>query len=371
MEALRRTEFDLLELVATVGPELAARAVRHDEDGTFVAENYATLKQHRLFSAAVPVELGGGGASVEELCEAIRALAHHCPATALSFSMHTHVVATAVWRWRRGQPVEPLLRRVAAEQLVLVSTGGTDWVDSSGELTRVEGGYRLNARKPFTSGSPGADLMVTSARFEDQVLHFAVPYSAEGVSLMEDWDTLGMRGTGSNTTLLEDVFVPDEAIVLTRPRGEWHPAWTVAVVVALPIFMSAYVGVAERAAAIAREDARPRAGVPFLPYQLGELENELTTARLAWRDMIRIADEYEFAPVVETADATLVRKTLCAKAVRATVDKAIEVSGGRAYFRRHDLQRLLRDVLASPYHPLPEKRQLLFTGRLALGLSPV
>jgi alkylation response protein AidB-like acyl-CoA dehydrogenase len=47
------------------------------------------------------------------------------------------------------------------------------------------------------------------------------------------------------------------------------------------------------------------------------------------------------------------------------------LSGGRGYFRGHRLQRLLRDVHAAPYHPLPEKRQLLFTGRVALGLPPV
>jgi len=369
METLTRIAW--IDAAREAGPALAESSDRHDAEGSFVAEAYRELKRRRFFSALVPEELGGGGASIEELCEAIRELARHCPATALSFSMHSHLVAAAVWRWRHGKPAEAFLRRVAAEELVLVSTGATDWVDSNGEMRKVEGGYRVDARKVFASGSPGADALVTSARCGSQVLHFSVPFSAEGVKLLDDWDTLGMRGTGSNTVLFEDVFVPAEAVALERPQGEWHVAWTVSLAVALPILMSPYVGIAEEAAELARADARAKADEPYVPILVGELENALAAARMAWRDMIRNAAEYDFPPTPRTASAALTGKTLCARAAMATVEKAMEVSGGRGYFRRHRLQRLLRDVHAAPYHPLPEKRQLQFTGRVALGLDPV
>ena len=55
----------------------------------------------------------------------------------------------------------------------------------------------------------------------------------------------------------------------------------------------------------------------------------------------------------------------------ATVHKAVKVSGGRGFYRGFGLERLLRDVLAAPFHPLPEKKQQLFTGRLAMGLDPI
>jgi alkylation response protein AidB-like acyl-CoA dehydrogenase len=286
--------------------------------------------------------------------------------------MHSHLVAAAVWRWRNGAPVEPFLRRVASEDLVLVSTGATDWVDSNGEVVPVEGGYRVNARKIFGSGSPGADMLITSARLGEKVLHFSVPFSADGVTILNDWDTLGMRGTGSNTVLFEDVLVPSEAVSLERPQGEWPVALTVAVTVALPLIMSVYYGVAEQAAELAREGARSKGEPPpWSPFLLGEVTNELAATRMAWEDLVRNAAEYEFEPVVATADRALIGKTLCARAAIATVEKAMEASGGRGFFRKHRLQRLLRDVHASPFHPLPEKRQQLFTGRLALGLEPV
>ena len=92
----------------------------------------------------------------------LRELAHHCGSTALALSIHTHVLAATVWRWRQQQPLEPLLRRVAEEQIVLVSTGASDWLDSSGRADRVKGGYRVTGRKIFGSGAPAGTLLITS-----------------------------------------------------------------------------------------------------------------------------------------------------------------------------------------------------------------
>ena len=72
-----------------------------------------------------------------------------------------------------------------------------------------------------------------------------------------------MRATGSHSIELSNVFVADEAISLRRPRGQWHPSWSVTITVAAPIYIAPYVGIAERAAALARETvaaARARPG---------------------------------------------------------------------------------------------------------------
>jgi indole-3-acetate monooxygenase len=146
----------LLEVARALGVTFAERAAVVDEGDLFVADNFTALKANGLVSAGVPTELGGGGATHAELCEVIRELARHCSSTALAFSMHTHQVATAAWRWRHQKaPVEPLLRRVAAENIVLVSSGGSDWLHGTGKAERVEGGYRINARKDFCERLPG------------------------------------------------------------------------------------------------------------------------------------------------------------------------------------------------------------------------
>ena len=367
---------DLQAILDDLGPDFAEGVAERDAQDAFAAENYAALKERKVFSAMVPSELGGGGATYSQMCAFVRGLGRYCSSTALSLSMHQHLVAAAVFNHRNGKPGQKLLEKVADKELVLISTGANDWLGSNGTVERAEGGYRVSAQKPFASGSPGGDILITSAPYQDpeqgwQVLHFPVPLAAEGLSLAGDWRTLGMRATGSETVVLNGVFVPEEAVVLKRPRAAYHPAYNVILTVAMPLIVSAYLGVAEAAADIAQGMARKRSHDTSVPYLLGELINLLTTAQLAQESMVGIANDWKFEPVTETANAILVRKAIAAKAILATVEKAMETAGGGGFYRRTGLERLLRDAHGLQFHPLPEKRQQHFTGRFALGLDPV
>jgi alkylation response protein AidB-like acyl-CoA dehydrogenase len=367
---------DLQALIQAIGPRFAEGAAERDQGDIFVAGHYEVLKGHKLFSALVPLELGGGGIRHSAMCAFLRQLAHYCPSTALALSMHQHLVAAAVYNHRNGRPGKKLLERVAADEAVLISTGANDWMESNGVVARADGGYRVSARKPFGSGSPKGDLLVTSAPFEDavdgwQVLHFAISLAAPGISLADDWRALGMRATGSQTIILDNVFVPDAAIVLRRPRGRFHAAWNVILTVAMPLIMSVYAGVAEAAAAIGREHACKRQSDPAVPYLLGELTNQLTEVQLAVDDMVRMANDLDFVMSLDVANAILVRKTIAAEHVLATVEKALEAAGGTGFYRKAVLERLLRDAHGAQFHPLSAKRQHRFTGRIALGLDPI
>ena len=364
---------DWIAVAHELGPRFAERAAAHDANDTFVAANYAELRERRVFSAGVPAELGGGGASHPELCAMLGSLAHYCGATALALSMHTHLVAVPVWRWRHERaPVEPFLRRVAAEQPVLVSTGGSDFLAGSGTALKVEGGYRVTGRKIFGSGSPAGSLLMTMAVFDDPkqgstVLHFPVPLDAPGVKILDNWRTLGMRGTGSNDIVLEDVFVPDAAVGVRRAAGVWSLPFHTIYTIAFPLVYSVYVGVAERARDLALREAARKAKDPNVQMLVGEMDNELATARMALRQMIDAAATDSMS--VETTNAVLVGRALAGRAAIRTVEKAMEVVGGASFFRGLGLERLFRDVQGARYHPLQEKPQLLYSGRLALGLD--
>ena len=341
-----------------------------------MAENYEELKQHRVFSAMVPAELGGGGRTHSEMCRFLRLIGSYCSSTGLAVSMHQHLVAAAIFNHRNGKPGAKLLEAVAADEKVLLSTGAGDWLSSKGSMTRVEGGFRVNARKGFGSGAPAASIFVTSAPYEDpeeswQVLHFPVPASAEGVRLDTDWQALGMRGTGSNAVVFEDVFVPDEAIALRRPQGAYHGVWNVILTVALPLIASPYVGMAEAADRIVREMVAKRDYDPLTAILLGEMTNQLTIAQIALDDMIRLANDLDFEASVETANAILTRKTIAVDAAQRAIQKAMEATSGAGFYRRMGIEKLVRDSYAGQFHPLPEKKQQLFTGRLAMGLDPV
>jgi alkylation response protein AidB-like acyl-CoA dehydrogenase len=94
---IRRETVDWTALMQQLGPKFAERAPQHDATDAFVTQNFAELKEAGVFAAGVPAELGGGGASYPQLCEMLRVLAHYCGSTALTLSMHTHLIATASW----------------------------------------------------------------------------------------------------------------------------------------------------------------------------------------------------------------------------------------------------------------------------------
>jgi acyl-CoA dehydrogenase len=364
---------DWVALAERISAEVAVNAAAHDADDSFVADAYALLKREGLFKAHVPAELGGGGCSYRELAQIIRILGRGCGSTALAFAMHSHIVALNVWRWtNEGAPTEGLLRRVAGEDLVLVSSGGSDWLDGAGEAVKVDGGFRISGRKVFSSGAPGGDLMSTSAVYDDPeagptVIHFPLPLKADGVGLLDTWHTLGMRGTGSHDVQLDGVFVPDAAITVRRPAGRWHGLFHTISLVAFPLIYSAYLGVAEGARARALEVARRKTADEALMLSVGEMQNAFAMAEMAVGAMIANAETARPSP--ETTDRAMTGRTLAGQAAIRTVEKALEVAGGAAFYRGLGLERAFRDVQAARFHPLQEKPQLRYAGRLALGLD--
>jgi len=364
---------DWIARASEIAGELEARAAAHDEADSFVKANFALLKQRGFFKAHVPVELGGYGLDYADICAVVRRLAAACGSTGLAYSMHTHLVALAAWRWRHeNAPTDGLLKRVAAEDLVLISSGGSDWLKSTGSAVRVADGFRVTARKIFASGCPAGDILMTSAVYDDPqagptVLHFGVPFKAEGVSILDTWRVMGMRGTGSNDVQFENVFVPDAAITLRRPQGKWHSLYHGICMISLPIIYAAYVGVAEYARALALAIAKKKPVDEALTQLVGEMENAFTSAEIALEDMIRIARTEKPGPV--TTSRAVARRTLVAQNAIRTVERAMEAVGGGSFYRHTGLERAFRDIQAARFHPLQEKQQLRYSGRVALGLD--
>ena len=368
-----REPTDWVAVARALGPRFAERAAAHDATDAFVADNYRDCRKRRLFSAGVPAELGGGGASHAELATMLRVLAQSCGSTALALAMHTHQVAIAAWRWRHdGAPVEGFLRRVAADELIVASSGGSDWLAGSGRAEKVDGGYRVSGRKVFASGSPAADLFSTMAVLDDPetvptVLHFAIPLTAPGVSVADNWRTLGMRGTGSNDVTLDGVFVPESAISGRRPAGRWSPLWHVVAATALPLIYAVYVGIAEAARALALGAAAGRRDDPAAQRLVGAMDTELATARMALARMLDAAASG--APGIETTNEVMIGRTIAGGAAIRTVELAMEVAGGAGFFRATGLERLFRDVQGARYHAPRAEAQQLYAGRVALGVD--
>lgn len=356
-----------------LGPMFARLGDEASDEDRFVADNFARLKSSGLIEAGVPAELGGGGANIDALAAMVRVLGRHCGSTALAFSMHTHQVTIAAWRWRhdRVAMLEPLLRRVARERILLVTSGGSDWIAGSGKAERVDGGYRITARKAFVSGLPAGDLFMTSAVLENEgapptVLHFAIPLSSPQVHVLDTWRTLGMRGTGSHDVLIEGYVIPDAAVTARRNAGEWDRLLEIVAMLSMPLTYSAYLGVAESARDIALGLAKRKPARPHVLDLAGRIDTELTAARLAHESMLAAARLD--TPSAETVNQVMIGKRLATRHAIAVVELAMELAGGAGFYRSAGLERKFRDIQAARYHPLQSGLQAEFAGAMALGL---
>ena len=243
------------------------------------------LRARGFLALVVPAELGGHGLSRTETAAALRALAHYCPSTALALAMHTHVTAAAAWRWKHQKaPTDGLLKRIA------------DRAHPAPDLRRIglarklrqgrEGRGRLSHPRPQVVCERRAQRAAVHDRRDRRrsergptVLQFGVPMNAKGVSIVETWDTLGMRGTGSHDVVLDGVFVPDAAIAARRKPDVWHPLLHLVSMIAFPLVYSVYTGIAEAARdlAVAEASKRRDPGVELV----GALDTELASTRIA------------------------------------------------------------------------------------------
>jgi acyl-CoA dehydrogenase len=367
---LKPTRSDWSTDLAKIGPRIAEEGSTCDAESRYVGANIAALRDSGFLGLAVPAELGGGGLSRIELANMLRELAHHCSATALVLSMHTHTVAAAAWRWRyQKAPTDGLLKRVAGEGIQLLSSGGSDWLPGSGTAEKVEGGYKVNGLKIFASGAPSADIFMTGAVEQTAdgptALQFGVPMKSPGVSIVETWDTLGMRGTASHSVKLEDVFVADAAIATRRPAGVWHPSFHLISMIAFPLVYAVYTGVAEAARDIAVAAVAKRVQ-PDTIEAVGRLDTELTATRIVHRSMVEQMEQAQPSP--ETTNKVFQHRMLIARGAIRTVELAMAAAGGAGFFKSLRLERAFRDIQGARFHPLQDGPQQRLAGRMALGL---
>jgi Acyl-CoA dehydrogenase, C-terminal domain len=201
---------------------------------------------------------------------------------------------------------------------------------------------------------------MTSAIHDDPearptVLHFGVPFKAEGVRILDTWRVMGMRGTGSHDVEFDGVFVPDAAISARREPGKWHPLFHMVFAIAFPMVYSAYVGVAEGARAKALAAARRKRDPRSVAAAAGALENAFAKAEMALDRMILLAETEPPGPA--RTSRTAIARTHAGQGAIESVERAMELVGGESFYRDLGLERAFRDVQGARFHPMREMPQ--------------
>lgn len=374
------------DLAATLADDFAQRAAQHDEDGSFPYENYARLRESGYTILTIPEELGGAGATILERIKAQERLAQGCGATALAINMHFNVMGLVIDLWRKFKDprTEGLLRKIASGRLVTGGSGSepdnaVSILRPKATARRVAGGWVVNGRKIFSTQSIALDLYFAEATCDNgaekaTIITFLIPRDTPGLIIKDDWHTMGMRATASNSTELKEAFIPQEAVVLERPvftRGGVTNTFLRA-----PFTIGAvYIGIAIAARNFIVEFMRdrpryplktPMSHLPSVCNKVGEMDVLIESARAVMWKAAAEADSDD--PRNWARKSVAARMVAMENSVRV-VDLALRAAGGASYFKRLPLERYYRDVRAGLFHPFDSDETLEFLGKSAFGIS--
>lgn len=389
--------------------EFAARAERHDREGSFPFENFDDLRQSGFLAGMVPEEFGGLGVeSLYDMMVAMSRLGRGDASTSIATNMHVAGAAVIVRHLRRSLAtgdertaamLQDLLHQIGAGRIVMcfpTTEPGTDLTSPMTEATPTDGGYVLNGRKIFGTIAPAAHLFFPSVRVPDGSGGYLtatamVPRDTPGLDVKDGWDALGMRASGSNDIVFKDCFVPADLLFGVRDNyGKVGRGFAdFALTANLPL-ISTFLGLAEAARDIALTTVKNQRKGPNrkllgerIPIQhlIAEIEIDLSVSRAITERLGRFADDFlrRYAtvdpPSVESN--ALMKEVQCMKYVVnrkavEVVDRAMIVCGGAAYMNKHPLSRLYRDARAGPFmQPFAPYEAFEYIGKVALGMEPI
>jgi alkylation response protein AidB-like acyl-CoA dehydrogenase len=365
------------------------RAPIYDRENRFFDEDWEELRRSGFLLASVPAEFGGAGLNLTEYASEIRRLAYCAPATALAVNMHCYWMGVAADLLRAGDESCRWMLEKAADGEVFAALHGEAGNDvplllAVAQAVRVDGGWEISGHKIFGSLSPvwtlgGFHAMDTSDPEHPQIVHGFLPRDASGYQIIDTWDTLGMRATQSQDTVLDRAFVADEHIALVCPAGfagagPFHLsvfAW------ALVGFSSVYLGAAQRAfdLTVSRMPERTSIALTRSMAHHPEVQHNVADMRIALDAacalLDRTADDWSAGEQYADWPVRLIacRSFVINEAFRV-VDIALDLSGGAGAFKRNRLEQLFRDVRMGRFHPGNTLMAHEVIGKLCLGVDP-
>jgi alkylation response protein AidB-like acyl-CoA dehydrogenase len=388
-DSKRRLPYQTLEealaIARDLAPKLRARVPQAEAERRLPDENVRDLLDSGLIGLEVPKRFGGAELNLDALIEVTAALAEGCSSTGWVYALW------ASHMWLIGQYPEHVQAEVFGDPKSLVSSV----VNTVGMPEPVEGGFRWTGRGFFSSGVDHCTWLTGAVDLKPNQppgdrRWFLIRRS--DFEIVDDWDTVGLKGTGSKTIVLNDVFIPDERVVqakeLSEGRGtgaQLHgsPLYCAAMdfTFSLPL-VGPELGIARAALITAGEGIRKRLDSGNA-RRAAEQAATITRLAKATADvdaakalLLNTARKFCFMPA---AEATARDRAECRRNVaygtqlcRAAVNSVFEATGGGSVYNSAELQRLWRDSnVAAAHHGLMWDIHGLAYGREVVGLPPM
>jgi 3-hydroxy-9,10-secoandrosta-1,3,5(10)-triene-9,17-dione monooxygenase len=379
---------ELLARAEALVPVLRERAGRTEELRQLPDETIDDLHRSGLFRILQPRRVGGSELPFRSIVELVAVIARGCGSTGwVLANLAAHHWLLSMWPKRAQDEVWG----ASPDNLI-----GSALIFPRGRARRVDGGYRVSGRWPFSSGVDPSSWNLVGAIAQDEDIGIAEPriflLPASDYTIIDTWHVIGLAGTGSKDIAIEDVFVPDYRSVASdqltggpNPGSETNPAVLYQLpAVSLFAFCIAGVslGIAQGVIEYFTQTMRTRTS-----YYTGRNLADFVTLQIHLAEATAIVDAARAVMLLDCDEATQIvaagglpsleqraryrrdgayAATLCTRAV----DVLFQATGGGAIYARNPLQRAFRDVhAANAHYVLNWDINGAMYGRVALGLS--
>jgi alkylation response protein AidB-like acyl-CoA dehydrogenase len=351
-------------------------AEKIEETGDVPAELLAELKSRGWLSLAAPAELGGRGVPFSRYLELLEQISKSHG----SIRMLVHVI-NGTWRAMAPYASPELLDEVvkpsvAGDKLVAFTLTEPDngtGADITTTVRREGDEYVMNGVKHLITFGVKADYLLIAARLEgstgnDGTVAFAMPNRLPGAEVIDDSDTMGVRGTDHAILKFREVRIPAKYRLGEEGQGLEVALGGFLLPSRVSVAMSA-VGLAERAQELAIEFSKQRVtfGKPLAQRQVIQFYIAENFGRIAAAKalIIQAARAYELgAP--EASALSSAAKMIAVEMLATVTDNALQVFGGRGYWKKNAIERVYRDARAQRFEEGTNEIQKLVVARAAI-----
>jgi butyryl-CoA dehydrogenase len=362
-----------------VDREIVPRARENDRAARFDRELAHRLGEMGYLGAPVPEEHGGRGLDYVSYGLIVEEVGRGDSSARTVVSVQTSLVCGSIDRWGTEEQKRRWLPRLCSGEALgcfalTEPDAGSDPSSMRTRAQRIDGGWRIGGQKMWISLGNVAEVALIFAQTEPERRHrgiacFLVPTSAPGFSTQEIHGKLGLRASDTASIGLDEVEVPDEALL-----GEVGDGFKIAMT-ALDSgrysVAAGCVGICEGCvqASVAYARDRRQFGVPIASFQLvQEMIAEMVVRRDAARLLVRRAGILKDQGRPNTAE-TSIAKLYATEAAVECANLAIQVHGGSGYVDDYPVERYLRDARVTTLYEGTSQIQKLIIGRNATGIN--
>lgn len=340
--------------------ELNDGIIARDREQVFDRELWRKCAQIGIQGLPVPEEFGGSGVDTVTCAMALEALGYGCRDGGLVFALCAHLLACVVPVWQHGTPAqkERYLRGLCDGTLVgghaITEPGsGSDTFAMRTRAERGEGGWRLFGTKTFISNAPESDVLIVFAMtdpgkgFHGGVTGFVLDRAAHGYRTTAKMEKMGLRTSPVGEVVLEELFVPDDAVL--GKVGGGSAIFATAMDWERTLLVAAHLGTMQRLLETSIEYARTRTQFgqqigkfQAVSHKIADMRAQLDAARLltyhaAWR----------LARARSAALEAAITKLFVSESLLKSALDTVQLHGGYGFMTEFEVERALRDAVGS------------------------